>query len=66
MDNRLEAAAAGNTKYNGSPCKTCSNTSRWVMNASCVPCSNKAAAERNRARRTLLKNALQAAREKKL
>lgn len=66
MDTRLTAAESGNTKYEGSACKRCQGTARWVINATCVACSNKAATQRNRNRRELLRNALKAAREKNL
>lgn len=66
MEARLEAANNGKNKYDGKPCGKCGGTLRWVINNSCVPCATKAAVERDKARRRMLKDALEKARERGL
>lgn len=36
---RLQAANAGDKHYDGSPCKTCGSTLRYVTTGACVQCT---------------------------
>jgi hypothetical protein len=41
MHPRQKAAVSGEACYDGKPCRTCGNTKRYTINASCVDCSNQ-------------------------
>ena len=41
---RMQAAAKGEKKYDGLPCKNCGLTKKYTLNASCIKCSNAYAA----------------------
>jgi Tfp pilus assembly protein PilV len=62
MHPRQKAAEAGEAFYDGNPCRTCSNTKRHTINASCVQCSNEHAKRSVARRRQEIKELLAQAR----
>lgn len=59
---RTKAAMEGQTKYEGKPCKVCGGTLRWIINCTCVSCSNARTAEGVRKRRQLLRDLMKGGR----
>lgn len=57
--NRLKAAKEGKTHYDGSACKTCGETMRYVSTGQCVAC-NKI---RTYSQREKIRDLIRAARE---
>jgi len=41
MHPRQKAAMQGEPTYDGNPCKTCGNTKRRTINATCIKCGNE-------------------------
>jgi uncharacterized paraquat-inducible protein A len=60
---RLLAARAGNSRYEGSACRRCGTTQRYVQNANCCRCHNELAKKRAYAKRILLREIIKKARE---
>ena len=54
---RIEAARQGQRKYTGKPCPKCGCKERYVINAACVACTNKAKGKNDDNIRALLDQA---------
>jgi hypothetical protein len=57
---RMEAARAGQSKYEGGPCKNCSGTVRYTVSGNCVACQIEDSSARKRELQSIL-NAARAA-----
>ncbi len=53
-EKRLQAAKAGATRYDGTACRNCGNTERFVSNGTCVSCNRDRAREVARKNRELI------------
>lgn len=62
MHPRQQAAEFGETTYHGKPCRTCGNTKRHTINASCVHCSNELSKQSVMRRRNKIKELMAQAR----
>lgn len=63
ISSRMKAAEQGESTYDGAPCKTCGNTRRYTINASCVECSNERSKINVRKQRAKIKEMMALARE---
>lgn len=60
---RMKAAQQGESSYEGAPCKTCGNTKRYTINASCVECANERSKINVKKQRERIKELMAQARE---
>lgn len=54
---RIEAAKKGLKRYEGKPCKTCGNTTRYTVSTGCVQCIAKSAKKNADAMKALIEQA---------
>lgn len=55
--NRMDAARAGQSKYEGGPCGKCGGTIRYTVSANCARCQSEDTAARKRQLQAILRAA---------
>ena len=63
LTTRMKAAKLGESTYEGAPCKTCGNTKRYTINASCTECANERSKINVKKQRERIKEMMAQARE---